>query len=143
MDARLALPVAVILGAPILAAPPFRFRFGFVENILVRILLVGVIIYAVLEDLFLGLVVFLAVFTLLLERNHALALSFTSSFDSKTHKPVSVNVQKEEEGEEEKEEEEGESKKETNNHGIKDNIPRLSPAPGRNEVGAFYKFKTL
>lgn len=131
-------PLAVILGAPILAAEPFRFRFGFVENILVRFLMVGAIIYAVLEDGFLGFVVFLAVFTLLLERNHALALSFASANGS----PVIVN----------KVDSLGYVKTsppplalrtevtETNtSNEIGDSNPRLEPAPERNNAGAFFK----
>ena len=64
--------LAVIIGAPILSN--YGVRYGFVENIVVRIFLVGMIIYAIKTDVFLGLLTFLAVFTLLLERNHALAV---------------------------------------------------------------------
>jgi hypothetical protein len=133
MDARLALPVAVILGAPVLAGSQFGFRFGFVENILVRILLVGAIIYAVLEDVFLGLVVFLAVFTLLLERNHAVALTIGSkplivnnleSYVKISAPPLALRREQTETN--------------TSNE-IGDSNPRLSPAPERSDSGAFFK----
>lgn len=127
-------PVAIILGAPILAAEPFRFRFGFVENILVRLLMVGAIIYAVLEDKLLGLFVFLAVFTLLLERNHAIALTIgkkpviTSEVNSlgyvKSPAPAEEGVK---------------DPLPVRANEIGDSNPRLSPAPERSEAGAFFK----
>jgi hypothetical protein len=64
--------VAVILGAPILSSYGVTFRF--VENILVRIVLISLIVVAVRKDHLLGLLTFLAVFSLLLERNHNLVL---------------------------------------------------------------------
>jgi len=64
--------IAVILGAPILSSYGVTFRF--VENILVRIVLISVIVVAVRKDHLLGLLTFLAVFSLLLERNHNLVL---------------------------------------------------------------------
>lgn len=64
--------VAVILGAPILSSYGVTFRF--VENILVRIVLIALIVAAVRKDHLLGLLTFLAVFSLFLERNHNLVL---------------------------------------------------------------------
>ena len=120
--------IAIILGAPILSN--YGFRFGFVENILVRLLLVGLMIYIIQHDVFLGLIAFLAVFTLLLERNHALALDLpqrnnvvnvTPSFavPMKATPVVETKVNFEEE--------------------IQDNIPRLEPAPKSAGAAAFFK----
>ena len=68
-----AAPIIVILGAPILASTGFK--FSFVENILVRILMVGALIYAIQKDTLLGLLTLLAVVTLLVERNQAIVTS--------------------------------------------------------------------
>jgi hypothetical protein len=129
MEGVAGVSIATILGAPILSN---YFRFGFIENILVRLFLVGVIIYVVQKDVFLGLIAFLAVFTLLLERNHALALDLpnqrnnvvnesSTALASKAEPVVETKVNFEEE--------------------IQDNIPRLEPAP--NSAGAAAFFKTL
>jgi hypothetical protein len=135
--------VAVIIGAPILSN--FGFRYGFVENIVVRIFLVGMIIYAIKTDVFLGLITFLAVFTLLLERNHALAVDLPKQRNNILPNVNSVpmkapSVEKRQVyfeqvggtplatfGEEERD--------------IHDNNPRLEAAPG--SVGAAAFFKTL
>jgi len=123
------ISIATILGAPILSN--YGFRFGFVENILVRLFLVGIIIYVIQKDVFLGLVVFLAVFTLIIERNHSLALDLPKRNNvvnvspalpvSKAEPAVETKVNFEEE--------------------ISDNIPRLAPAP--KSAGAAEFFKTL
>jgi hypothetical protein len=122
--------IATILGAPILSN--YGFRFGFVENILVRLFLVGIIIYIIQKDVFLGLIAFLAVFTLLLERNHALALDLPNQRINVTVSPpllpskataiVETKVNFEEE-----------------NKDIQDNIPRLEPAPTSGGAAAFFK----
>ena len=72
MDLYAIAAVAVILGAPILSSYGVTFRF--VENILVRIVLIALIVAAVRKDHLLGLLTFLAVFSLFLERNHNLVL---------------------------------------------------------------------
>jgi len=51
------------------------FKFSFVENILVRLLMVGAVIYAIQKDTLLGLLTLLAVVTLLVERNQAIITS--------------------------------------------------------------------
>lgn len=121
------ISIATILGAPILSN--YGFRFSFMENILVRLVLVGAIIYVIQKDVFLGLIAFLAVFTLLLERNHALALDLPqrsnvvnlspASAPSKAEPVVETKVNFEEE--------------------IADNIPRLEPAPTSAGAAAFFK----
>jgi hypothetical protein len=65
-----AVPIIIIIGAPILAS--MGCTFAFVENILVRILMVAVLIYAIRfsGNPMLALLVLLAIVTLILERNH-------------------------------------------------------------------------
>jgi hypothetical protein len=65
-----AVPILIIIGAPVLTS--MGFKFAFVENILVRLLLIAALIYAIRfsgNPLF-SLLVLLAIVTLLLERNH-------------------------------------------------------------------------
>lgn len=127
-----AVAMAVILGAPILGAEPFGFRFGFVENILTRLVLVGVIIYAVLKDKLLGLLVFLAVFTLILERNHALALSFPNSRPVIKNDVDTLGYVKG-----------ANVSSPVKSVGIGDNIPDLDSAPKAREAEAFFKSQGL
>ena len=125
--------IATILGAPILSS--YWFRFGFVENIVSRLFFVSLIIYVIQQDVFLGLIAFLAVFTLLLERNHALALdlpnqrnnivNFTSTDLEKPSKAEAVVETK--------------VNFEEANEDIADNIPRLEPAPKSAGAAAFFK----
>ena len=131
MEGVSGVSIATILGAPILSN--YGFRFGFVENIIIRLLLVGIIIYVIQKDVFLGLIAFLAVFTLLLERNHALALDLPNQRNNvvnvspdlalpfKASPVVETKVNFEEEQE------------------LKDNIPRLEPAPKSTGAAAFFK----
>ncbi len=65
-----AVPILIIIGAPVLSS--MGFKFAFVENILVRLLMVGALIYAIRfsGNPLLSLLVLLAIVTLLLERNH-------------------------------------------------------------------------
>lgn len=65
-----AVPVLIIIGAPILTT--MGFKFAFVENIIVRFLMIAALIYAIRfsgNPIF-ALLVLLAIITLLLERNH-------------------------------------------------------------------------
>lgn len=132
MEGVAGVSIATILGAPILSN--YGFRFGFVENIVIRIFLVGVMIYVIQQDVFLGLIAFLAVFTLLLERNHALALDLPNQRNNvvnvnntalastlKAEPVVETKVNFEEEQE------------------MEDNIPRLEPAPKSAGAAAFFK----
>ena len=72
-----AAPIVIIVGAPILAS--MGFKFAFVENIIVRLLMVAAIIYAIQKDTLLGLLTLLAVVTLLIERNQAIVTSLPGS----------------------------------------------------------------
>jgi len=124
--------IAIILGAPILSN--YGFRFGFVENILVRLFLVGAIIYVIQQDVFLGLIAFLAVFTLLLERNHALALDLPNQGNNRVNATTTVleTPSKAEPVVETKVNFEEEQQ-------LQDNIPRLEPAPKSGGAAAFFK----
>lgn len=65
-----AVPILIIIGAPLLTI--MGVKFAFVENILVRLLLIAALIYAIRfsgNPVF-ALLVLLAIVTLLLERNH-------------------------------------------------------------------------
>lgn len=66
-----AVPILIIIGAPLLTS--MGSKFAFVENILVRLLLIAALIYAIRfypgSPVF-SLLVLLAIITLLLERNH-------------------------------------------------------------------------
>jgi hypothetical protein len=68
-----AVPILIIIGAPLLSS--MGCKFAFVENILVRILMVGALIYSIrfanaASGPVFSLLVLLAIITLLLERNH-------------------------------------------------------------------------
>ena len=60
-----AIPILVILIAPLLSIP-----FSFIQNILVRLLLIIAIILATRRGPLIALFTMLAVFTLIVERNH-------------------------------------------------------------------------
>ena len=127
MEVVAGVSIATILGAPILSN--YGFRFGFIENILVRLFLVGVIIYIVQKDVFLGLIAFLAVFTLLLERNHALALDLPNQRNNAVNVSTALAPSKAPPAVETK----------VNFEEIQDNIPRLEPAPKSSGAAAFFK----
>jgi len=63
-----AVPIIIIVGAPVLAS--MGVKFAFVENIFFRILMVASLIYASLKTPLFSLLVLLAIVTLLFERNH-------------------------------------------------------------------------
>lgn len=68
-----AVPILIIIGAPVLTS--MGFKFGFVENILVRLLMIIALVYAIrfanpASGPLFSLLVLLAIVTLLLERNH-------------------------------------------------------------------------
>ena len=69
-----ATSVGIILIAPLFES--LGISSGFVENVLVRLLLVGFLVYAVSLGHMPGLLGFLAVFSLLIERNHMVLTQF-------------------------------------------------------------------
>jgi hypothetical protein len=125
--------VAVIIGAPILST---WYNFAIVENLLVRLLLVAVIIYAISLRPIAGLLTFLAVLTLLLERNHALILSLPNqkpvlhdtNMKSLKAPAVAPVVQSQ-----------NASKGLANDVDLEDNIPDLEQAPSSHDAPNFFK----
>jgi hypothetical protein len=122
------LAIAVILGAPL--ASSYGFTFSFVENILVRIILLGLIIFALRKDHFLGLLTFLTVFSLFLERNHNVVLGLPDQKPNMKkpepaffpNKELSFSTAPMESD-------------------IRDNIPHLEPAPKSKDAAAFFKIQ--
>jgi len=65
-----AVAVLVILGTPVVGSHGISFQI--VDNILVRLLLLVTVVFSIRQGAMPGLLTFLAVYTLLLERNHQL-----------------------------------------------------------------------
>jgi len=63
-----AVSIAVIIGAPIMKS--LGMSFSFVGNIVVRFLLIAALVFAIRSGPLPGLLAFLAIFSILLERNH-------------------------------------------------------------------------
>lgn len=137
------LPLLVIIGAPILRS--FGFAFGFVENILIRILLVLALIYAIFvkKNPFFAILTFLAVFTLLIERNQALLSSLPNQ--KPILKPV-IEYQKQSPYasnpftyiKETVEFNEVDSKSDDASN-LDDNIPDLKEGPSNSDAPSFFK----
>ena len=146
MEAATAITsTAIILGAPILPS------FGFVENTLVRFLLIAGIVFASRQGAMPGILAFLAAISLLIERNHEVLTKFpeqkprfpTANFGFPIQAtpltpvienvpyapPTSPVIGKEEDMDSAK--------------GLGDNIPRLPPAPPAAGAMSFYKSKGL
>lgn len=125
-----ALAIGVIIGAPLVSL--YGFKFAFVENILVRIILLGLIIFALRKDHLLGLLTFLAVFSLFLERNHNVVLGLPDQ------KP---NMKKEEPAFFPDKNLELSFSTAPMERDIHDNIPYLEPAPKSKDAAAFFKIQ--
>jgi len=130
--------ILIILAAPWLAE---KISFAFVDNIVFRLLLVAAILYAVrrCKGQLEGLLALLAVFTLIIERNHQVLMKFpeqTPSFPSKVSyveaNPLTQTQPVHNSPESEPEHEEGV-------RDIHDNIPRLSEAPNSHDAPKFFK----
>ena len=65
-----AVAVLVILGTPVAGSHGISFQL--VDNILIRLLLLVTVVFSIRQGAMPGLLTFLAVYTLLLERNHQL-----------------------------------------------------------------------
>jgi hypothetical protein len=74
MDPTVTASVIIIVGAPILSSMDVSFLF--VGHIFTRLLLLAYLLYAVSNGPMSGLLAFLAVFTLLLERNQEIITKF-------------------------------------------------------------------
>lgn len=88
-----AIPIIIIIGAPVLSS--MGFKFAFVENILVRIFLVAALVYSIRfykgDSGMFSLLVLLAIVTLLLERNHVVVASLPNQ-SSKSKIPGPTNL---------------------------------------------------
>ena len=88
-----AIPIIIIIGAPVLSS--MGFKFAFVENILVRIFLVAALIYSIRfykgDSGMFSLLVLLAIVTLLIERNHVVVASLPNQ-SSKSKIPGPTNL---------------------------------------------------
>ena len=136
------LSVLVILGAPIVSS--FGTSFGFVENILVRILLVLAIIVSLRQShgVIPGLLAFLAVITLLVERNHEVLTSFPNQavkipFDVPMAPSASVAPSAPAVSFATVEPDDDDSA------GIRDSNPRLKEGPHNADAPGFFKGKGL
>jgi hypothetical protein len=131
------ISLIIILITPLLRQAGVEFQF--VGNTLVRMLLVVYIIYASYLSVFSGLLAFLAVFTLLLERNHGILTGFPNvrteipiAQYQVDQVPVGIPTVNEEEPE-----------MEDNAVHLKDNIPRLENVPKGVAAADFYKKHSL
>ena len=133
------VPIVIIVASPIIRSAGLS--FGFVDNIVVRLLLVASLLYAVRKGTLLGLLTLLAVFTLLIERNHELVTGLPNQREN-ANIPDSVKVPYVASeslpflATSEKSEKELEIDSELN---FKDNIPRLEKAPSSEEAPAFFR----
>jgi hypothetical protein len=136
-----AAPIVIIVGAPILAS--MGFTFAFVENILVRILMVGALIYAIQKDTLLGLLTLLAIVTLLVERNQAIVTSLPGI-------PSNANISQERNLYPMKAPEDifthvkhtdvyDDSDVHTSSVSLEDNIPDLKEGPTNHDAPSFFK----
>jgi len=131
-----AIPVLIILGAPILSANGVS--FSFVENIFIRIGMVLLLIYAVNQDIFLGILTLLAIVTLLVERNQQIVKTIPKNImisprrdlypmkapymletQMQTQQPVEIT--------------------ENSATNLEDNIPDLKEGPNRHDAPSFFK----
>lgn len=136
-----AVPILVILGAPVLAS--MGFKFAFVENILIRILFVAALFCAAQESPLLGLLTLLAIVTLLVERNQAIVTSLPGSggnpkisqqrniYPMKAPEDIFTHIK----------ETEVYDDNEVHNASVSldDNIPDLKEGPTNHDAPSFYK----
>ena len=133
-----AVPILVILGAPVLAS--MGFKFAFVENILIRLLFVATLFCAAQESPLLGLLTLLAIVTLLVERNQAIVTSLPGTpkisqqrniYPMKAPEDIFTHIK----------ETEVYDDNEVHNAAVslEDNIPDLKEGPTNHDAPSFYK----
>jgi hypothetical protein len=137
-----AVPVGIIVGAPLLTS--IGFKFAFVENILVRLLFIGALIYSIRfvnDGGFLSLLVLLAVVVLLIERNQAIVSGLpdvpqikgpTNLYPMKPAENIFTHIQVAEVYDA------NESSHEEHLH-MEDSIPDLKEGPVSHDAPSFYK----
>lgn len=133
-----AVPILVILGAPVLAS--MGFKFAFVENILIRLLFVAALFCAAQQNPLLGLLTLLAIVTLLVERNQAIVTSLPGRptisqqrniYPMKAPEDIFTHIK----------ETEVYDDNEVHNASVSldDNIPDLKEGPTNHDAPSFYK----
>jgi len=142
-----AVPILIIIGAPVLTS--IGFRFAFTENILVRLLMVAALIYSIrfakpASGPLFSLLVLLAIVTLLLERNHVVVASLDNQVkDSRI--PKQNNLYKHQAPQDifkHVEVTEVYADHESNHDAevhLSDNIPDLKEGPSNHDSPEFYK----
>ena len=135
-----AIPVLIILGAPILSANGVS--FSFVENIFIRIGMVLLLICAVNQDIFLGILTLLAIVTLLVERNQQIVKTIPKNimisprrdlYPMKAPYMLETQMQMQTETQQPVEITENSATK------LEDNIPDLKEGPNRHDAPSFFK----
>jgi hypothetical protein len=154
------IAISVILLAPILSK--LGVSFVFAEDIVFRLALVLLVIYAVRQNSFSGILTMLAAFSLLTERNHELLTGlpfqkpiwpaspnsspFTPPFLTPETETVHYDVPHTETEGVTVSEVHGEhttEKEYEDSSDLSDNIPRLSEAPSSEDAPLFYQSKGL
>jgi len=149
MDPTVAASVFIIVGAPILSS--IDVSFGFVEHIATRLGLLLALIYSVHRGHMPGLLALLAVFSLLIERNHEVLTKFpyqearagvlgmapTSVFTGVSNetpmKPDNSKVAYDS----------PENQEKADASDLRDNLPHLAEGPRAADAPSFYRSKGL
>jgi hypothetical protein len=133
-----AIPVLIILGAPILSANGVS--FSFVENIFIRIGMVLTLIYAVNQDILFGILTLLAIVTLLIERNQQLVKTIPKNIMISPRRdlyPMKAPYMLETQTQMQTQQPLEISENSATNLG--DNIPDLKEGPNRHDAPSFFK----
>jgi hypothetical protein len=135
-----AVPILVILGAPVLAS--MGFKFAFVENILIRLLFVATLFCAAQESPLLGLLTLLAIVTLLVERNQAIITSLPGVSSAKISQERNLYPMKASEGiftHIKDTEVYDDSEVHNASVSLEDSIPDLKEGPTNHDAPSFFK----
>lgn len=134
-----AIPVLIILGAPILSANGVS--FSFVENIFIRIGMVLLLICAVNQDIFLGILTLLAIVTLLVERNQQIVKTIPKNIMISPRRdlyPMKAPYMLETQMQMQMQTQAVEIT-ENSATNLEDNIPDLKEGPNRHDAPSFFK----
>lgn len=85
------ISIFIILGIPFL--PTLGLSYRFVDHPLTRLLLIAFVIYAIRQGAMSGLLAFLAVFTLLIERNHEVLTTLPDQIPRAPTAPYGLPIQ--------------------------------------------------
>ena len=135
-----AIPVLIILGAPILSANGVS--FSFVENIFIRIGMVLLLIYAVNQDIFLGILTLLAIVTLLVERNQQIVKTIPKNIMISPRRdlyPMKAPYMLETQMKMQTQTQQPVEITENSATNLEDNIPDLKEGPNRHDAPSFFK----